>query len=147
MRLPPSSKARRVRNQPMQKGKSLRLGLIGFGTVGKSVQAGIARGEAGNTELVAALVRREPADQSSDFLITTDLHAFFSSELDLVLEVAGQEAVEQHGEMVLNHGIDFMLISVGALADDDLHQRLRAAAEQHGARLLIPSGAIAGLDA
>jgi len=125
----------------------LRLGLIGFGTVGKAVQAGIARGDAGSTELVAALVRREPTDRSADLLLTTDRDRFLDAGLDLVLEVAGQEAVQQHGVAVLERGIDFMLISVGALADDDLHGRLRMTAEAHAARVLIPSGAIAGLDA
>lgn len=128
-------------------GGPLRVGFIGFGTVAKAAQAGILRGDAGAAELVAALVRREPTSDSDDLLITTDRDAFFDAGLDVVVELAGQEALEQHGEAVLSQGIDFLIISVGALADDELHDRLRAAAEGGGARLLIPSGAIAGLDA
>ena len=126
---------------------ALRVGFIGFGTVARAVQTGIKRGDAGSTELVAALVRRQPADLSDDLLITNDREAFLSAGLDLVVELAGQEAIEQHGEAVLARGIDFLVISVGALADDDLHGRLRAAAVENGSRLLLPSGAIAGLDA
>ena len=39
-----------------------------------------------------------------------------------------------------------MVISTGALADDDLRQRLCAVGSKHGAKVLIPAGAIAGLD-
>lgn len=127
--------------------RPLRVGFIGFGTVAKAVQAGIRRGDAGATELVAALVRRQPAELNDDLLVTNDPAAFLASGLDLAVELAGQEAVDQHGEAILAHRVDFLVISVGALADDDLHDRLRAAAEASGSRLLLPSGAIAGLDA
>jgi aspartate dehydrogenase len=125
----------------------LRVGFIGFGTVARAVQAGMKRGDAGASTLAAALVRRQPVASEEDFLITNDREAFLSSGLDVVVELAGQEAVEQHGETVLARGIDFLVISVGALADDDLHSRLRTAAEANRSRLLMPSGAIAGLDA
>ncbi len=128
-------------------GKALKVGFIGFGTVAKAVQAGIQRGQAGATELVAGLVRHQPVDGEPDVLLTTDREAFLGIGLDVVVELAGQEAVAQHGEAMLGAGADFLVISVGALADDDLHQRLLAAAQAHGSRLLLPSGAIAGLDA
>src|SRR5207244_3203406 len=60
---------------------------------------------------------------------------------------AGQEAVRQHGEAVLGAGRDFLIISIGVLSDDELHDRLRAAATKSGAKLMLPSGAIGGLDA
>ena len=41
---------------------------------------------------------------------------------------------------------DLMVISTGALADDAVRARLRAAADASGHRMLLPSGAIAGLD-
>jgi aspartate dehydrogenase len=64
-----------------------------------------------------------------------------------VVELAGQDAVRQHGEAVLAAGKDLLLISIGALGDDELYERLSRAAEEHGSRLLLPSGAIGGLDA
>ena len=66
----------------------------------------------------------------------------------LVAEVAGQAAVAEHGEAVLRGGIDcLMIISVGALADPALLARLKAAAQSGHGRILLPAGAIGGLDA
>lgn len=125
----------------------MRVGFIGFGTIARAVASGIRAGKCGPCHLGAALVRRSPVDEPREFILTTDRDQFLASGLDVVVELAGQEAVAQHGEAVLAHGCDLMVLSVGALADDDLHERLAAAASAHGSRLIIPSGAIAGLDA
>lgn len=125
----------------------LNVGFIGFGTIARAVLAGMRDGKAGRSRLAAALVRRPPTEEPDDFVLTTDREEFLASGLDVVVELAGQEAVAQHGETVLAHGDDFMVLSVGALSDDELYNRLAAAAISHGSRLLIPSGAIAGLDA
>eukprot|EP01035_Chromulina_nebulosa_P010722 gene10722-14387_t len=47
---------------------------------------------------------------------------------DLVVECAGQEAVQLHAAAVLEAGVDLVLVSIGALSDSVLHERLRAAA-------------------
>jgi aspartate dehydrogenase len=125
----------------------LRLGFIGFGTSARHVLRGIEDGKAGNTTLHAALVRHDPADPVPDVLFTTDRERFLSEPLDLVVELAGQGAVQQHGEAVLRAGKDLLIISIGALSDDELFERLQRAAEENGSRLLLPSGAIGGLDA
>ncbi|WP_116474067.1 aspartate dehydrogenase [Zobellella maritima] len=65
---------------------------------------------------------------------------------DLVVECAGQGAVREHGARVLTKGWTLGLISVGALADDELLQSLRIAAQQGGGRILALAGAIAGVD-
>jgi aspartate dehydrogenase len=67
-------------------------------------------------------------------------------KLDLVVEAASEDAVAQYAETILSKGIDLMAMSVGALADDSLLARLRNAAEKNNSKLIIPSGAIAGLD-
>jgi aspartate dehydrogenase len=48
---------------------------------------------------------------------------------------------------VLSAGRDLMIISIGVLADDDLRSRLESAARKGRSRMLLPSGAIGGLDA
>ena len=50
------------------------------------------------------------------------------------------------GETILAKGIDFMVIATGAYGDPKLWQKHIKAAEKSGARLRLPSGAIAGLD-
>ena len=66
---------------------------------------------------------------------------------DLVIEAASHGAVREHAEKLLDQRIAVMLLSGGALADDDLRQRLEHAAHANRALLYIPSGGIGGLDA
>ncbi|MEX2356041.1 MAG: aspartate dehydrogenase [Thermaerobacterales bacterium] len=129
----------------------MRLGLIGFGVIGQGLARGIAAGVVGEEiQLNAILVRgdreRDRKDVPEDCLLTTDPEAFFSRPLDVVFEVAGQEAARQYGERCLAAGADFLPSSVGALSDDVFRERLVAAARSHGRRVLIPSGAIGALD-
>lgn len=66
---------------------------------------------------------------------------------DFALECAGHGAVEQYGEELLARGIDFGVVSVGALANKELLDQLQAAAQAGKAQLHILSGAVAGIDA
>jgi len=66
--------------------------------------------------------------------------------VDLVVEAASQEAVKQYGELILNSGQNLMIMSVGALVDHGLLERLKKAAEAKKVKIIIPSGAVAGLD-
>ena len=65
---------------------------------------------------------------------------------DIVVEAASQGAVAEFGGKVLASGKDLIIMSVGALVDGELYHRLKAAAKGSGARIYIPSGAIAGID-
>ena len=47
---------------------------------------------------------------------------------------------------MLDTGTDLMVISTGALADDETHGRLLDAAHGGRSRMLLPVGAIAGID-
>ena len=64
---------------------------------------------------------------------------------DLVVEVAGHGALARYGVAALEQGSDLVIASIGALADDELWRALQAAATQ--ARILLPAGAVAGIDA
>jgi aspartate dehydrogenase len=79
--------------------------------------------------------------------VHTNLAALLADAPDAVAECAGHTAVHQYGETVLKSGCDLVVISIGALADDGLRATLLSAAQQHGARLVLPSGAVGGLDA
>jgi aspartate dehydrogenase len=129
--------------------RRLRLGLIGYGAIGRRVAEAVAVGLAGPVELRAVLVR-EPARYGAvpgGAMLTADRAAFLAEPTELVVEAAGHDAVRQHGEAVLAAGRDLLVVSVGAFADDALLARLRAAATAAGRQILVPSGAIAGLDA
>jgi aspartate dehydrogenase len=66
---------------------------------------------------------------------------------ELAVECAGHGAVEEYGEACLTSGADFLVTSVGALTDAGLLRRLERASRTHIGKVLIPSGALAGIDA
>lgn len=83
---------------------------------------------------------------SSETLVVTNLEEIINRKPDVVVECAGQGAVAEYAEAILTAGIDLMVISTGAFTDDDLRERLISKAEESGAQILLPSGAIAGID-
>ncbi len=54
---------------------------------------------------------------------------------------------ELSARSILRHGTDLLVVSVGALADPALETALRAASATGGGKLLIPGGALGGIDA
>ncbi len=141
-----------VRRGCAEKGKiNMRAGLIGCGTIGSFIAQSIAGGKVPGMELIVTCdvvdvpaARRLAADCGCPF--TTDIAALASQSLDLVVEAAAQGAVRQWAPFFLERGIDMMVMSVGALADAALLERLVSLARQEGRRLYVPSGAIGGID-
>jgi aspartate dehydrogenase len=66
---------------------------------------------------------------------------------DFVLECASHEAVTEFGPYFLDKGIDFGVISIGALSDPILMECLEAASRRGDSQLFIVPGAIGGMDA
>lgn len=126
----------------------VRIGLIGYGQIGRSVADAVRAGDAGDTELVAILVRdpARVAGTPDEHLATTDPGRLYACQADLVVEVGGHEALREHVAGVLEGGKDVMTLSVGALADPEFFAQLEGLTARTGRRVLVPSGAIAGLD-
>lgn len=61
----------------------------------------------------------------------------------LTIDAAGPDALRQHGAEALANG-DLWTVGASALLDDDLRERLIAIARQHGHRLRLFTGWIAG---
>src|SRR5438105_8425009 len=109
---------------------SLRVGLIGYGAIGRPLAESVAAGRAGPVQVTAVLVRdpsRYPTP-AGGALLTSDPAAFLDAPSELVVEAGGHEALRQYGEAVLRSGRDLMVVSAGAFADDALLARLLAAA-------------------
>jgi aspartate dehydrogenase len=124
----------------------LKLGVIGYGAIGRAVvTAGRHGGLGPDCEVVGVLVRR-PRGAADDPLLTHDPERFFGLRLDAVLECAGHQAVREHGVRCLEAGADLVLTSIGALVDEALRAELYAAAEASGCRLVIASAGIGALD-
>ena len=124
-----------------------KIGIVGCGVIGQKVATELDRGTVPGATLAALSSRdmektlrfaqsleHEPPVVQLDELVSLS---------DLVIETATGAALGDIAAATLESGKDLMALSCGALLDrDDLFQL----AEQRGATIYVPSGAIAGLD-
>ncbi|WP_248898169.1 aspartate dehydrogenase [Haloplanus halobius] len=130
----------------------LEIGLIGCGTIGTEIAKAIDTDRVPDTKLGAVFdVNHAKMESLADSLAGTpavvDSVSGLTAEVDLVVEAAGQTAVQNVAVDVLKANTDLMLMSVGALADAELRTAVLDAVDARSSRLYVPSGAIAGLDA
>ncbi len=124
----------------------MKLGLIGNGAIARVVAKHCAS-HPDRFEITAALGLPDDVDSVGAYPIVRRVSELMSGAPELVVECASQEAVSEHLPAILRTGCDVMVISVGALADDSVRAALEAAAADDGAKVYIPAGALAGLDA
>jgi aspartate dehydrogenase len=67
-------------------------------------------------------------------------------DVDLILECAAPVSVKEYAPKVLGHGLDMIVMSIGALMDGEFYREMESLAKEHGAKIHLPSGAIVGLD-
>lgn len=126
--------------------ESIRVGLIGLGAIGGSVVQRAAQYP--EIELVGALVRdvSRPRPEGAPPVVGS-LEELLTLEPDIVVEIAGHDALRAHGPAVLRSGRDLLFVAVGALADPEFEREFRAAATESGRQAKVISGAIGALDA
>ena len=126
------------------------VGLIGYGGIAQDVLSALGSTDNG-ADIVGALCRPGRVDQARAALpgiqIVESLDALLARGPEVVAEVAGQKAVAEYGPDVLLRRVDLLVISIGALAEPKLLNALREAALEGGSRILLPAGAIGGIDA
>ena len=115
-----------------------RVGLIGWGAIGRPVARALHDGLIAGCHLSGILTR----SGSRDDMAVSSIDDLIDRS-DLVVEAAGHTALAEFGPAVIKSGTDLLVVSVGALADDELHHRL---SQENGGRLLISTGAVGGLD-
>ena len=127
--------------------RPLRVAIIGWGAISRRV-VGLLSG-AGDIAIVAIGVRSlvRAQDIPAGTALVTDPGELAGLELDLVVEAAGREAVALWGEAALLAAPAFAIASASALTDPALLDRLLATAEASRSQLILPPGALAGIDA
>ena len=127
----------------------LNVVLIGYGAIGKA----ICRRLQGNGMVTVShvVVREQRIVEVQAALIaagsSTLAVAAVPRGAELVLECAGHEALTTHVLGALKAGCECAVMSVGALAERGLPERLAEAAQTGDAQVHLLSGAIGGIDA
>lgn len=131
----------------MRKPPNKRILLIGYGAMAREVVARLPDGVGVGWVVVPSEFRTAlSAELAADGVPVLDHIEQVDATPDLVLECAGHTALSEHGVIALQRGWPLAVVSVGALADAELHQRLLQAAREGGATLQLLSGAVAGMD-
>lgn len=121
------------------------IGIIGFGAIGRDLSGRLIR--EGHT--VTVLVRPGSASRAG---IPAAVRAVESAEEliaagpALVVEAAGQAALASLAPALLSAGLTVIAASTGSLGDPALFERLEVSARRGGSRLIVPAGALGGLD-
>ena len=130
-----------------------RVAIVGCGAIGTEVAKAIDSGYV-SAELVALFdaVKEKCERLASKLmrvkpLVASSIDELLNARPEIVVEAASQDAVREFGERVVLSGAWLVVLSVGALMDEGLLERLRRAAKSAGSLIFVPSGAIAGLDA
>jgi aspartate dehydrogenase len=124
-----------------------RVGLVGFGFIGAGLYRAISGGECKGLELAFVWNRsRDKLTTVPQDSVLDDLGDFVRMRPDIIVESAHPDISRDHGDAFLK-SCDYMPLSVTALAEDALRDRLTATAASNGHHLVIPQGALVGTDA
>ena len=129
--------------------RKLRVVFIGYGAINSRV-GDLLKTRGAAVEIVGVATRDDPAEraripQGVSFLASpAELAAL---KPDLVVEAAGRAAIDAWAPTALAASACMIIASTSAFVDDALLPRLVAIAEKHGSRVMLPSGAIGGIDA
>jgi aspartate dehydrogenase len=130
-------------------GSDLQLVLVGWGAIGSRVAALLAARRS-RVRIVVVAVRDAAAPRDGlplNVRVISAPEELDGLEVDLMVEAAGRATVAPWGRAALARGWDFAVSSTSALTDVGLLAELRGLAEENGAQLLIPPGALGGIDA
>ena len=132
-----------------------RVGIIGYGSIGKEIIEATRRHEIPNARIVALFDKESTVFNSVDY-DTGELHLFSDfdefynskiySNIDIILECASKGAVKEYGKKIIKSKKDLIVLSVGAFSDEGYLRELQNLLKLNNTRILIPTGAIAGLD-
>lgn len=125
----------------------MRVFLVGCGALGSSIARGV-------TKMPGASLVVFDVDHAKSVKIARETLAPVVKSVeegmgmaDLIVEAASQAALKELAPKVLGKGLPLVALSVGALGDAQFLDTVTRLARDKKTRLLVPSGAIGGLDA
>ncbi len=128
--------------------KDTRVAIAGLGAIGRSLATSLAAGDVPGMRLVA--VSAKDHDKASGFVATLDhpvpvltIEAL-EPVADIVVECAPAAVLSDIVTPFLKAGKRAVILSVGALL---ANEHLKTVAADHGGTIIVPTGALLGLDA
>jgi aspartate dehydrogenase len=132
-----------------------RVGIIGYGSIGKEIIAATSRNEIPNARIVALFDKESTVFNKVDYdngelNLFSDFDEFYNSDIysniDIIIECASKGAIKEYGKKIIDSKKDLIVLSVGAFSDEKYLIELQNLSNLNNTKILIPSGAIAGLD-
>ncbi len=133
--------------------KKINLAFIGCGAMCNQIILSIIKDM--NNKFNIEFILDNHLDETKSFCDDLNIHPCISNDfknlidledIDLVIETASVQSVKDYSLQIIQK-FDLMIASVGALADENLYNKLLKKSSLYGSKLLIPHGAIGGLDA
>lgn len=125
-----------------------RIGLLGIGAIGRDVVQYIAS-KRRDSEFIVLRRSADAVDLPHVRQVGT-IEDLLAARPDIVVEAAGHHAIESYVPFLLRNGVPVVAASVGSLLQETtngvMSDILVAVAREGHARLLLPAGAIGGLD-
>ena len=126
--------------------KTIRVGIAGFGAIGKAIARKLEAGIPGLTLTAVGVRDVERARAALTFAVPpvyTHIEDLVN-HCDIVVECAPAALLPAIAEPLLKAGKKLMVLSSGALL---MNQQLVDLAREHGGQIIVPTGALLGLDA
>lgn len=125
---------------------TLRVGIAGFGAIGRTIAKNIDAGVPGLQVTALGVRDVDKARRAYTFAqppVYTDIDDLVN-HCDIVVECAPAALLARIAEPVLKAGKKLLVLSSGALL---LNQQLVDIAREHGGQIIVATGALIGLDA
>lgn len=124
----------------------MKVGIIGCGAIANIIASSIVP-EDNNIDIEYFydndVERAENLASFANGVAVLDLEDMLD-KVDLVLECASPDSVKEHAPNVLSHGVDMIIMSIGAFMDKEFYNEWMIFVK--GTRIHLPSGAVVGLD-
>ena len=131
-----------------EKGKKLKVGIVGCGAIGSSLAKAIVSDFSDKADLASLYDIEVEKAYNLQVKFGKKLAALNLEDLinkvDLVIEATRADTAFDIAKKTISNSRDIMIMSVGGILEH--YKELRALTEEKKARVFIPSGAICGID-
>jgi aspartate dehydrogenase len=128
---------------------TIRVGLLGAGGINRIVATAAREGRLPGIRITAVAGSSPDSQTARETAALVDATVVEAAALagysDWVLEAAGRRAAVQYAPLLWSKGVNTVLMSIGAMLDPEVEEAA-ARYRRSGGSIVLPSGAIAGLD-